>query len=143
MLKNNTELLRQWLRTCPYLSKDKKAGIDYLSDTPTEYSIFSSPSTLQYRENILGEKILADTQTLNFIFASKEVYGADALQNAQNLRFHEQVAGWINEKNARGEFPDWNDGKVTAVVPTLTPYPVRIGPDTAQYQIQLQVTYRR
>lgn len=141
--KSNAEYLRQWLRTCPFIPATKKTGIDYLSDTPTEYSVYASPSTLRYRENIWGEEILEDNQEENFIFAAREVYGPEASQNGQNLLFFAQVCAWIIEQNNLRNFPEWNQGTVKSIVPTLTAYPIAIGSNAARYQIQLKVTYRR
>lgn len=140
---SNAEYLRQWLRTCPLIPVTKKTGIDYLSDTPTEYSVYASPSTLKYIENIWGEELLADSQEENFIFAAREVYGPEASQNGQNLLFFEQICAWIIQQNNVRNFPNWNGGIVKSIVPTLTAYPIAIGSNAAKYQIQLKVTYRR
>lgn len=58
---NSIDSLRQWFRQCPLLSKSNRFGADYLGENPTEYAIYASPSTLKYRENILGESVLEDT----------------------------------------------------------------------------------
>ena len=78
---NNVEQLRLWFRECPAISKHKRFGVDYVSESPTEYAIYAVPSALKYHENILGERMLDDIQTQNFIFASKEPYGQDVLQD--------------------------------------------------------------
>ena len=69
---NNVEQLRNWFRTCPAILDSNRFRIDYLDKDPTEYAIYAVPSTMTYRENVLGEEVPADIQTLNFIFASKE-----------------------------------------------------------------------
>lgn len=48
----------------------------------------------------------------------------------------------IEQNNARN-FPRMEEGRVTAIVPTLTAYPAQVGSDSAKYQIQIQITYRR
>lgn len=140
---NNTELLRKWFRGCPILNRDKRFGVDYLSDVPTEYAIYASPSTINYRENVLGEEIPLDIQTLNFIFAAKENYGADVRQNLANIGFFDAVTAWVIEQNSLRNFPAIQGGKVKSIVPTLTVFPAEIGSDAAKYQIQLKMTYRR
>ncbi len=140
---NNTEKLREWLRECPAVLKTNRFHADYLGEKPTEYSIISSPSALRNHENILGETVLDDIQFQNFIIASKVPYGADVLQNLDNLKFYQDVLEWIVEKNNAGEFPGWEGGTVKAILPTLTAYPVQGGSNAAKYQIQIQVTYRR
>lgn len=117
--------------------------MDYLSGKPTEYALYSVPTTIAYRENVLGEHIPADIQTLNFIFASSEQYGADTQQNLANLSFYEEVIAWIIDQNSARNFPQIDEGTVRAVIPTLTPYVAEVGSSSAKYQIQIQLTYKR
>jgi hypothetical protein len=140
---NNTEQLRDWFRTCPAIEKSNRFRVDYLTETPTEYAIYAVPSTLKTHENILGEEVLDDIQTQNYIFASKEVYGSDIQQNLDNLGFYDDVIRWIVDQNTTQNFPDWCGGKVKSIFPTLTPYVAQPGSSTAKYQIQLKITYRR
>ena len=107
------------------------------------YALYSVPSPLRYRENIIGEMTLEDNQSQSFIFAAKAPYGADIQQNIANLGFFEAVVRWIYEQNAALNFPEWEGGTVRSIVATLTGYPVRAGADAAKYQIQLRVNYRR
>lgn len=139
---NNVEQLRLWFRECPAISKQKRFGVDYVSESPTEYAIYAVPSGLKYHENILGERVLDDIQTQNFIFASKEPYGQDVLQNLQNLKFHQDVVEWIQEQNAAQSFPEWDEGRIRSIVPTLTAHVSQVGSNTAKYQIQLAIQYK-
>lgn len=140
---NSAEALRDWLRQCPALSPDNRFRVDYLAEDPTEYAVYAVPSAITYRENVLGEEVPSDIQTINFIFASKESYGADVVQNLVNLGFYDEVTLWILEQNRLRNFPKISEGKVRSIVPTLTAYPAEIGSDAAKYQIQIRVTYRR
>lgn len=140
---NNTEQIREWFRTCPVIQSGNRFRIDYLAENPTEYAIYASPSQISYRENVLGEEIPNDIQTLNFIFASKESYGADVQQNLANMGFYDAVCAWVLEQNAQRNFPAIQGGRVRSIVPTLTAYPAEVGSDSAKYQIQLKLTYRR
>lgn len=140
---NNAERLRQWFRACPLLSKANRFHVDYLAENPTEYAIYSVPSALTYHENVLGEEVLNDIQSINFIFASKENFGADVVQNLANLGFYEGLVEWIMVQNMTRNFPMINEGRVRSIVPTLTAYPAETGSDAAKYQIQIRITYRR
>ena len=141
--QSNAEYLRDWFRTCSIISSDNRFRVDYLAESPTEYAIYAVPSTLLYHENILGEEIPDDIQTINFIFASKESYGADVQQNLANLGYYDSIVYRILEQNAARNFPQINEGYVKSIVPTLTAYPAEVGSDAAKYQIQLRITYRR
>ena len=143
MSVNNTEQLRNWFRNCPAILRSNRFRVDYVAENPTEYALYAVPSTLRYHENILGEEVPDDIQVQNFIFASKEPYGSDIQQNLANLLFHQEVTDWILEQNAERNFPEWDEGSVKSIVPTLTAYPAQVGSNVAKYQIQLKITYRR
>lgn len=140
---DNVGNLRNWFRKCPAIQKRSRIRADYLADQPTEYSIFSSPSSLSSHENILGETVLDDIQMQNFVLASREPYGADISQNLANLVFYQNVTAWIIEQNNAGNFPDWDGGRIKSILPTITAYPAQAESDVAKYQIQIQITYRR
>ena len=140
---NNAQALRDWIRECPALADGARFRQDYLAEKPTEYAIFCVPSTLATKENILGQTVLMDIQTENFIFASKEPYGADTRQNLENLAFYQAVMDWIIAQNNAMNFPEWNSGTVKSILPSITPSPVQVGASAAKYQIQIKVTYRR
>lgn len=142
-IENNYENLRKWFRGCPALSDSNRFRIDYLSENPTEYALYAVPTAIDYRENVLGEHIPKREQSLNFIFASKEQFGADVQQNLANLGFYDAVVNWIITQNASRNFPTLNEGTVTSIVPTLTQYVAEAGSDNAKYQIQLRLTYKR
>lgn len=139
----NTGYIRDWFRTCPAISNTNYFRIDFLLESPTEYAIYAVPSNIAYHENVLGESIPDDIQSLNFIFASKESYGSDIQQNLSNLGFYDDVVEWVIEQNNERNLPQINEGTVISVVPTLTAYPAEVGSDAAKYQIQLKLTYRR
>lgn len=140
---NSTEELRFWFRKCPAIHNSKYFGINFLSESATEYAIYSVPSEIRTHENILGETILDDIQVQNFIFASKESFGPDVQQSLANLGFYDEVMAWIYQQNAAQNFPNIREGRVKSIMPTLTAYPVEVGSGAAKYQIQLKMTYRR
>jgi len=110
---------------------------------PTEYAIFVTPSLLTSKTDILGNIIFDDKQALNFIMASREAYGADVLQNLQNLGFFDEIITWIYKQNKTKNFPEIREGTVISIMPSLTQYLFEAGTDAARYQIQCKLTYRR
>lgn len=98
---------------------------------------------MNYHENVLGEHVPNDIQTLNFIFASKEAFGAAEAQNIANYGFYQDVIDWIINQNSSRNLPCVNEGRVLSVVPTLTQYVSAPGASSAKYQIQIKLTYRR
>lgn len=139
---NNVEELRKWFRTCPAVTESNRFGVNHMSEKPTEYAIYSVPSALQYKDNVLGERVLEDNQTENYIFASKESYGADIEQNMDVLGWYQTVMDWIISQNNAANFPKISGGVITSILPTLTGYPKEAGSSVAMYQIQIAVSYR-
>lgn len=142
-IDNKYAQLRDWIMRCPSLNSDAHVRIDYTSERPTEYSIYAVPSTIAYRENVLGEMVPADIQEINFTFASKEYWGADERQNLENHTFYQDVISWLIEQNANRNFPQIPEGQVRSIVPTLSPYVTRVDENTAVYQIQIKMKYKR
>ena len=138
---NNAGALRAWLRGCPAVERARAFGADYLAEEASD-SLDATPTALKYRENILGEMVLRERQEQNFVFASRDPYGADLAQNLANLAFFQCVCAWIIDQNNARSFPAWEGGEVTAIVPTLSAYPISMGSAMARYQIQIKVTYR-
>lgn len=139
---NNVEHLRAWLRGCPALSRDNRFRVDYMAEEPVEYSLISVPSSIVYRQNVLGESIPRENQTMNFIFATREYWSADERQNIQNYGFYQDVIAWMLEQNVLRQFPRINEGKVTAIHPVLSTYVSSPGNDSARYQITIEIAYK-
>ena len=138
----NIEYLRQWLRQCPAIIEVSRFGINFLDDDPTGYALYQVPSSLVYVENVLGEEVPAEIQTINYTFAAKLAYSADIEQNLVNAGFYDAVVAWIIDRNAARDFPQMVDGEVKSIVPTLTAYVAEAGSDAARYQIQIKITYK-
>ena len=139
---NNAEKVRTWLRACPKIASSKYFGADYIGDNATEYALYTVPSSLKYRENIMGDRMLLSTQEQLFIFAAKVPYGSDVKQNLSNSLFIQDVAAWIQSQNAARNFPDWEGGRVTGIECANTGAPVQMSADAARYQFQIRVTYK-
>ena len=138
---NNTASVRTWLRRCPAIERARAFGVDYLAENGS-YSLDATPTALKYRENILGDMALREKQEQNFVFARRDPYGDEFQQNLDNLGVMQDVSAWIIEQNNARNFPTWEGGEVTAIVPTLTAYPISMGSAFARYQMQIKVTYR-
>lgn len=140
---NTTENLRFWMRECPEISNEKTFNVDFMGQDPTEYAIYSTPSSINYKRDILGNVYPDPIQEVNYIFASLFSYSMDILQNLQNLGFFSGIINWIYEQNAKKNFPEIEEGTVISIMPTLSPYVFDADSDSARYQIQLKIRYRR
>lgn len=140
---NTTENLRLWLRQCPAISSKNRFGVDFMGQDPTEYTLYSSPTTLSYLTDILGNVYFKPVQELNYVFASLFAFSKDILQNLENLGFFADVIEWIYAQNITKNFPEIEEGTVLSIMPTLSPYVFDADSDSARYQIQIKIRYRR
>ena len=116
--------------------------VDYTGGDPVEYSIFSVPSEIKFRTNVLGEEVPQEVQTLDYIFASIENYGKNKA-NIDNLGFYQKVTDWIIEQSAARNLPAIDGGTITSIKPTLTAFVQGAAAASARYQINIKITYRR
>lgn len=141
--KSNIESIRLWLRGCPDIDNTSYFRVDYIDDDPNCYAIYSVPSPLSYKTDILGEVYLEAVQTMNFYFCVICPWGKDIKQNIENIRAMSSIVTWMQEQNVSKNFPKLDEGSVVSVLPTLTPQPLQQTAETAIYQISIQLKYRR
>jgi hypothetical protein len=140
---NNAQSLREWFNTCFVLVADKPVTVDYNSGEPVEYAIYSVPSEIKYKTNVLGEEVPEDIQTLDYVFASIEEYGSVSSKNEDNLGFYQKMVDWIIEQNNAKNYPLIDGGTIKSIRPTLTGYVNSATASAARYQINIKITYRR
>ncbi len=131
--KSIIKAIREYIGECPYLH-DGKIGVDYL-ENEMAYSIEPSPVSPK------DTNFIDDTgiKQFAFIFASRESYGQEIIQNILNTEFYEDFSNWIEENNMNGILPEI-DG-IETIECLSTGYAYQTGIDTARYQIQLRITY--
>ena len=131
--------LMEYISTCPYLYEfNKGINVDYLDNDSTTYSIEEVPC-----DPIVKRYINGDTKRqYDFIFASRESYSDDVLQNIENSGFYEDFLNWIEQENAQGNLPilEGNKEAVELKVST-TGYAFQTDENSARYQIQLKLIY--
>ena len=132
------EGLRDYFTICPLLDKTGKIGVDYLGSESVEYvleAVPCDPVLARYTDGGTKRQFL-------FVFASREAYGADTLNNMVNCGFYERFADWLEIMNRCGNYPALPDKKMPLQIEALTcGYLFDAGPDTGRYQIQCRLTY--
>ncbi len=133
--------LRNYIRQCPHLDTFNnaiKVNVNYLEPSPDTYSIEEIPVEPILKKYINGDSI----RQYAFIFASREPYGADVLQNIDNSGFYERFASWIESNNDNELFPTLDTGlEALEIKVTSTGYAFGVTESTAEYQIQLRLKY--
>jgi hypothetical protein len=131
--------LRDYISQCPYLYEfNKGINIDYLDNDSTTYSIEEVPC-----EPIIKQYINGDTKRqYDFIFASRESYGADVFQNIENSGFYEDFSNWIEEQSVKGNLPSLEGNRESLEIKvSTTGYAFQTDDNSARYQIQLKLIY--
>lgn len=128
-----------YLKDCP-LIKGNKINANFLDKKPTVYSIDNVPADpiiVKYPDGGSKRQFL-------FVFASRDLYGKEAVENFRNSGFYEQFAAWIEEQNAARKLPKLDDGLEPLKVETLTGgYCFDQSTDEARYQIQCRLIYNK
>lgn len=102
-MKTIIECIRDYVMTFPEL-KDGALLVDCLGSEPIGYTVETVPTDPIYKRYTDGSCI----KQFLFIFASREYYGEDVIQNIENLGFYEHFADWIDSNNNSGLLRHWH-----------------------------------
>lgn len=128
----------EYIKTCPYFTKNDMITTDYLAEEPTNYSVESAPC-----EKIITEYIDGSTERqLEFYLTGREVAGAFAEGNIENTLFYERFSNWIEENNKKSILPKLALPLEALSIETLSPaYVIQIDADRARYVVHMRFTY--
>lgn len=136
--KSTIASVREYMMTCPFLDEFARINIDYLGAEPTQYTIDTIPTDPIVKRYTNGDSI----RQLVFVFASREYYGAEVLENMANSDFYEKLADWLEQQSRQKNLPMMAEGKKARTIGALTSgYAFATDAHTAQYQIQCKLTY--
>ena len=119
------------------LFKSKKINIDYLGSDADEYSIEKISCEPVIKQYIDGSTI----RQYQFALTSIKLYDSNYSINMENNDFYELFEQWIKKQNDANNFPDIEGVYAIEVIQDSSLETKET--DTAKYQIQLRVLYRR
>ncbi|MDE5936305.1 MAG: chloramphenicol resistance protein [Ruminococcus sp.] len=132
------ESIRDFISGCPLLKNGVLLNVDRLGATEIEYTVdgeITRPILRQYTDG-------SSLRQFEFVFASREKYGADTLQNIANSGFYEDFADWIETQSNTGNLPKLDKYRVPQYIEVLSGgYVFDSDDSTARYQIQLKFVY--
>ena len=132
------EAIREYIGNMDCMATFENAiNVNYLSGENDSFSIEEVPC------NPIVKKYL-DSSTLRqyqFVFCSREPYGAEVLQQIGNSTFYEDFANEIEEKNNNDILPTLDNMEAMSLEITSNAYTVSVTEDTAMYQINLNLKY--
>lgn len=120
------------------LTEDRNYQIraDMLSQDINDYSLDKVPTGSEVENWIIGNGIKQDT----YSFRGRKKYSKDAENNLENIGFFEQFEELIKSNNEAGVLPDING---IETIECLSPGTLMTnGSDTAEFEIQIRITYR-
>lgn len=129
--------LRTYFLTCPLLKENSALNVDFLSVDGVEYSIDTVPTETTIERYVDGSRLCQ----YSFVFASRENYNADSLQNIENIAFYEKLEKWIDQNNLKRNLPKLFDGTAQKIEVTTAGYLFDENMTTARYQIQCRLVY--
>lgn len=138
--KGLIESIRDYMLNCPLLAEFARVGIDYLGAEPTEYTINTIPTDPIVKHYTNGDSI----RQLVFVFASREYYGPEIIENLANSDFYERLADWFEVQTRARNLPLLSKGRTARQIEALTSgFAFATDTVTAQYQIQCRLTYHQ
>ncbi len=132
------ESIRDFISGCPLLKNGVLLNVDRLGSTEIEYTIDGEITNPVLRRYTDGSSL----RQFNFIFASREKYGSDTLQNIANSGFYEDFADWIENQSNSGNLPILDKYRIPQYIEVQSGgYVFDTDDSTARYQIQLNFVY--
>lgn len=129
--------VRTFLKTCPLL-KGGKINVNYLGEKPARYSVDTVPTDPVIKKYASGDSL----RQFLFVFASRECYDENELENMDTAKFYEEFGAWIEEQEKNGVYPELADGLRPARIEVLTSgYLFDSDERTARFQIQCRLIY--
>ena len=116
---------------------DNAINVNYLDSEIDSFSIEEIPCNPIIKKYVDGSSV----RQFQFVFCSREPYGAEILQNIDNSGFYEDFANEIEEKNSKGILPKLDNLEARSIEVISSAYTVNVTEDTALYQINLNLKY--
>jgi len=133
------ESIRKYISELDCMSTlDNAININYLAAETDNFSIEEIPVNPVIKKYVDGSSI----RQFQFVFCSREPYGAEILQNIENSTFYEDFADEIEKKNNQGVLPLLENNLEARNIEILSnAYTVSVTEDTSMYQINLNFKY--
>ncbi len=134
------ETVRNYIASCPLLENNAILGIDKLDSMGIAYTIDAIPSDPIIKRYADGGQM----RQFQFVFASRQYYGMNVIENLENSGFYENFVDWIEQNNEKGlsNLIDLGENrKAIAIEISSMPYVYDTEENTARYQVQLNLKY--
>lgn len=130
--------IKSFIKKCPCL-KGKSVKANYLSEKPMTYSVEAVPCTPVIKEYVDGGSL----RQYIFVFASRELYDGEEIENIKTAQFYEDFAAWLEECSKNKNLPDIPEGKSHKIEILSFGYLYESDARYARFQMQLRLVYRK
>lgn len=132
--------IRAFVNQCPFLDEfESLVGVEYLPEDTKSFTVEASVTDHPIKKRYLDG---STERRFNFVFASREYFGIDTVENMDIAEFYEDFSEWLEMCNLKGELPKLGLGKEARNMRALTNgYVLNADESKAQYQIQCELIY--
>lgn len=132
------DAVREFIGGCP-LFEDKYINVNYLgNETKTSYSVEAVPTSPVIKQYTDGGQLCQ----MLFVVASRELYTESPKDNTAVMKFYDDFARWLGQKDKARELPSLPSPNIAQKIEVMTgPYLYEAGNVDARYQIQCRLTY--
>ncbi len=129
--------IKDFIKKCPCL-KGKSVKANYLSSKPMTYSVEAVPCRPVIREYVDGGSL----RQYLFVFASREVYDGEEIENINTAEFYEDFSAWLEECSKNRVLPEIPEGKSIRVEVLSFGYLFESDARYARFQMQCRLIYK-
>lgn len=130
--------IKSFLKKCPCLH-GKKVKANYLSEKPMTYSVEAVPCRPVIKEYVDGGSL----RQYIFVFASREVYDGEEIENIKTAQFYEDFAAWLEECSREKLLPEISEGKSLKIEVLSFGYLYESDARFARFQMQCRLIYKQ
>lgn len=134
------ESVRQYIANLDCITTyDSIVNINFLDNDEDSFSLEELATEPIIKRYTNGSTV----RRYDFVFCSREPYGAEVIQNLENSNFYELLSNEIESKNDKGILPivDNNRYEALSIEVTSNSYLAFTEENTAMYQINLRFKY--
>lgn len=129
--------IKNFIKKCPCLH-GRKVKTNYLSDKPMTYSIEAVPCRPVIKEYVDGGSL----RQYLFVFASREVYDGEEIENINTAEFYEDFSAWLEKCSKNKVLPEIAEGKSIRVEVLSFGYLFESDARYARFQMQCRLIYK-
>ncbi len=132
------DAIKKFIKKCPLL-KGGKVNVNYLSEKPMHYSVEAVPCRPVIKEYVDGGSM----RQYIFVFASRELYDGEEIENIKSAEFYDDFSAWLEECSANKNLPEIKGVKSLRLEVLSSGYVYDTDERFARFQMQCRLIYKK